>query len=702
MQISPLFSALLGFLTILQFANGHSWVEQMNVIAPNGTLVGAPGFPRGNSPRGAGFSEGQMVHLVPSGRNNVLATDTLCAPTQQRYEANPISPRLKTTPGSAVALRYQENGHVTQPGIPAGKPKGSGTVFVYMTTSPQENESLMNVHRQWTADGKGGDGRGRLIATANFDDGQCYQINGGPISQQRQQEFKFLPAQPQGANLWCQSDVLLPADLQAGKPVTLYWVWDWPTLPGTPGLEAGKQEIYTTCMDIDIVQDSSSQNGVLNSKSFNFAPQDIGNAAVPAQMKQLGNANAVANPQLIPFSGQAATGSSQGKTSTAVKSAAPSTSTTSAMATADTSAAGSNSQSGANAGSPGSSTTAQGGNPPPVAPVPGPGGVLSTPPGQNQGQGQGRGQGQGQGNGNGRGPNSGSRGGGNNPGTAYSATATLSTLLTSTGVFAPGASTPGAVPEFGTGTGSSIARPGGNGNGNGNGRGPNTDPRPSTPASSNPDNAQGQANADPRPSTPATVTDAPVVTVTKDTFVTETVFVTREAQRRNSSESTPPRNPSTSSESAVATTSLNAAASVLSAALSNSSASAGAAPSTNSTSTAASASASTTAADDKPIVVRPVGKEPSLDKRKTASRPAWSHTRFNSTQTHAHPLNGTHTLNDTRSHIHPSGVTGSTSANSFPVPTDAAKPPCSKAHPVFKLRARAPLFILPSEGDDEC
>jgi hypothetical protein len=661
MQSSPLFNALLGLVTLLQFANGHSWVEQMNVIAPNGTLVGAPGFPRGNSPRGAGFNEAQMVHLVPSGRNNVLPTDALCAPTQQKYEANPVSPRLKTTPGSAVALRYQENGHVTQPGIPAGKPKGSGTVFVYATTNPQENESLMNVHRQWTADGKGGDGRGRLIATANFDDGQCYQINGGPISQQRQQEFKFLPAQPQGANLWCQSDILLPADLQAGKPVTLYWVWDWPTLPGTPGLEAGKQEIYTTCMDIDIVQDSSSQNGVLNSKSFNFVSQDIGNAAVPAQMKQLGNANAVANPQLIPFSGQAATGSSQGNTSAPVKSAAPSASTPSAAATADTSTAGSNF--GTNGGSSGSSSTAQGGNPPPVVPVPGAGGVLSIPP--SQGHGQGQGNGNGSGNGNGRGGNRGSGRGGNNPGTPYSATTTPSSMLTSTGVFAPGASSPGAVPEFGTGTGSSIGRPGGNGNGNGNGRGPNADPRPSTPATSNTNNAQGQANPDPRPSTPATVTDAPVVTVTKDTFVTETVFVTREAQRRNSSESTPSLSPST-----------------------------------DSTITTASLAASATAADDEPIVVRPVGKASSLDKRETASRPAWSHARFNSTD--PRPLNCTHSLNGTRPHIRPSGVTATGSANVFAVPTEAAKAPCSKSHPVFKLRARAPLFILPSEGDDEC
>ncbi|KPI38720.1 uncharacterized protein AB675_5939 [Cyphellophora attinorum] len=296
-------SSLLAFFFLLTLVLSHSWVEQLNVIAPNGTMIDPPGFPRGNAPRGAGFSDTQIVNLVNKGPD-VVPTDMMCRPSQQNYEANPRSPRLQAAAGQAVALRYQENGHVTLPQNNPGKPDNRGTVFVYGTSNPQPSDTLMGVHRQWTADGKGGDGRGRLIATANYDDGQCYQVNGQQISQQRQQQFKHSIAAPQGADLWCQNDIMLPADLPAGKPFTLYWVWDWPTMPGTPGLPQGKQEIYSTCMDIDIVPNSNNAQGTLNAKSYNIVPQDIGNAAVASQLQQLGNANAVLNPAAIPFKGQ--------------------------------------------------------------------------------------------------------------------------------------------------------------------------------------------------------------------------------------------------------------------------------------------------------------------------------------------------------------------------------------------------------------
>ena len=33
---------------------------------------------------------------------------------------------------------------------------------------------------------------------------------------------------------------------------TLYWVWDSPTAKGTLGVVEDKQELYTTCMDVNI------------------------------------------------------------------------------------------------------------------------------------------------------------------------------------------------------------------------------------------------------------------------------------------------------------------------------------------------------------------------------------------------------------------------------------------------------------------
>jgi hypothetical protein len=56
-----------------------------------------------------------------------------------------------------------------------------------------------------------------------------------------------------GADLWCHNIVELPANIQASEVYTLYWVWDWPTATGTTGLLLGKDEVYTTCIDIDII-----------------------------------------------------------------------------------------------------------------------------------------------------------------------------------------------------------------------------------------------------------------------------------------------------------------------------------------------------------------------------------------------------------------------------------------------------------------
>jgi hypothetical protein len=43
------------------------------------------------------------------------------------------------------------------------------------------------------------------------------------------------------------------------KVYTLYWVWDWPTASGTSHVPTEKPEIYTTCMDIDIVNSADGE-----------------------------------------------------------------------------------------------------------------------------------------------------------------------------------------------------------------------------------------------------------------------------------------------------------------------------------------------------------------------------------------------------------------------------------------------------------
>ncbi|KIX07412.1 uncharacterized protein Z518_02065 [Rhinocladiella mackenziei CBS 650.93] len=296
-------STLLGLLATAPGTSAHTWIEQLMVLAPNGTMVGEPGFARGNVLRGtSGFSDPAMVNLIPpDGRtiNDIQPADLMCKSTQTSQTQTDGSPRLQAAPGSAVALRFQENGHVTLPDNQPGKPPNRGTVFVYGTTQPSPDDSFLAIHRVWNADGTGGDGRGVLLSTRDFDDGQCYQVNGGQISQQRQQQFPHTPNSLMGADLWCQQDIEIPSDAPTGQPYTLYWVWDWPTLPGTAGFPDGKQEIYTTCMDIDIVDDTGV-DPVSKVQASYAQGQPLENAGIAEQLADIANPTAVTG-QTIPF-----------------------------------------------------------------------------------------------------------------------------------------------------------------------------------------------------------------------------------------------------------------------------------------------------------------------------------------------------------------------------------------------------------------
>ncbi|KAF3028725.1 hypothetical protein E8E12_000225 [Didymella heteroderae] len=167
-------------------------------------------------------------------------------------------------------MRYAENGHVTIPGGGAnllGKPQQGGTVFVFGTGQPVTDELLLDV-LQWTRDGLGGDRRGQLLAAQNFDDGRCYQLgNGAALANLRLEKTpNKIPGQSDGyAELLCETDVRLPDNVQPGKPYTLYWVWQWPTAPGEdPEQKLGRDEYYTSCIDVDIVTSVSPQQAEIS------------------------------------------------------------------------------------------------------------------------------------------------------------------------------------------------------------------------------------------------------------------------------------------------------------------------------------------------------------------------------------------------------------------------------------------------------
>lgn len=248
----------VSLLSCLSAVQAHSWVEQMLVVQ-NGKFTGNPGYMRGYTPRGPGFSDPLNVNLLPAlstGRTRIDNTDPMCKSDQTTAKQTAGFPKLNASPGDKVALRYLENGHVTLPQNQKGKPGSGGTVLVYATSQPKQDEKLTDVI-QWNTNGTGGDGRGKLLTVQNFDDGRCYQVNSSPMSTQRQQQFPNKPAgQPSAPSeeLWCETDVTLPSDAQTDTDLTLYWAWQWNTLPNMdPGIPDGKDEWYTSCMDVNML-----------------------------------------------------------------------------------------------------------------------------------------------------------------------------------------------------------------------------------------------------------------------------------------------------------------------------------------------------------------------------------------------------------------------------------------------------------------
>ncbi|KAF7562986.1 hypothetical protein G7046_g1159 [Stylonectria norvegica] len=210
--------------------SAHSWVEYAYKLAPNGTLMGEMGFPRGFLPRNSTsppFTDSIPQNILPVAGQGSYSGDEIL--NKYKLDKNPQYPMLEAAPGDYIALMHLENGHTTIPQNQPLKPLNRGTIFFYGTTEPKENEKLFDVHLLWNKKGTGGDGRGKLLATRNYDDGQCYQDNTGDLAKERAQKFADLGA-VLNEELKCQSDIKLPDDLPDGSIYTIYWYWDWPNL----------------------------------------------------------------------------------------------------------------------------------------------------------------------------------------------------------------------------------------------------------------------------------------------------------------------------------------------------------------------------------------------------------------------------------------------------------------------------------------
>jgi hypothetical protein len=281
-----LLSALVAAFT-LSTAQAHSTVERLIRISYNGgAMVGTPGYPRGylNRNTWTGTGDNDFDHQTIWRINPPIENNTLAHPYQRSANYSTDFPALVAAPGDLIALQYHENGHTTLLPPNPPRPLNRGTVYVYGTYEFNSSALLVDVHYQWNEDGTGGDGKGKLLATRNFDDGQCYQISQDPERLRRAAAFPVGNEAPGYGALLCQNDLALADDLEIGKPYTLIWVWDWPAInaesvdttkisPVTPegwnftGTPIVTPELYTTVMDIDIVDPCDDKLGAVKGPS---------------------------------------------------------------------------------------------------------------------------------------------------------------------------------------------------------------------------------------------------------------------------------------------------------------------------------------------------------------------------------------------------------------------------------------------------
>jgi len=297
-------------------ARAHSWPEQTVRLAPNGAMVGKPGTDR------AHMDTGTSDFLIPpNGGPKVFTPEQkLLLETKRKLTDASYTdqfPMLSVAPGDFVAIKHRENGHVSRADKSNPfKPINRGTIYLYGTTENDfTNTNLMDVHLAWTADGKGGDGKGKLLATRHYDDGQCHETLPGDGDLEGIVGFRqqFVS---KTTSLLCQSDLKIPEDVAVGKTLSVIWVWDWPDLnvqgaavaPAT--LNATTEgdvfvkvpELYTGVVDFKIVDPCDDSLGDVkgptcaSSKGKVAAAFDVNQAATTR-----GIASQLAEPFLVKF-----------------------------------------------------------------------------------------------------------------------------------------------------------------------------------------------------------------------------------------------------------------------------------------------------------------------------------------------------------------------------------------------------------------
>ncbi|KAK8064851.1 hypothetical protein PG994_007489 [Apiospora phragmitis] len=271
------FTQVLVLLTLVQAAISHSWIERVFRMNSDGSFADNTGYALGFMPRDAfGYSDENVQNKILDPSSNPL----VCRQFPQGDYLNSSYGPLQAAAGDYVALTYEENGHVTDPGL-TSRPYRGGLTYVYGTLQQKAGDKLNDVQK-WNADQTGGNKKGKLLATHYYDDLQCYQKKGlldgptFPIYMERHGKYNV-------DELDCQTDVQLPKDLPESGTYTLYWVWDWPQKPNEVGTVP---EMYTSCIEIKLGPASAKASAM--KQGIKFAKQGkVDNMGIASQVNHM-------------------------------------------------------------------------------------------------------------------------------------------------------------------------------------------------------------------------------------------------------------------------------------------------------------------------------------------------------------------------------------------------------------------------------
>ncbi|GAO50185.1 hypothetical protein SAICODRAFT_27712 [Saitoella complicata NRRL Y-17804] len=219
-------SALMA--SAVTMVQGHSWIDTITSV---------------NNSSNVGYPRGYMGHIdayETYGLINQPDTASLCRVNQRDpTDYTTEYPRLSTYAGDSIVASYTENGHVTKDKLAPNGTTRPGTYNWYWTgvaygggdsaTSSSQLHTLSDLSDSTL-----------LSGPHDFDDGKCAVDSDNSLGRD--------------GPIPCEGTFTIPSGTAPGLYM-LAWVWNFPKV-----LEEGYQEIYTTCMDVEVLAVSGTTN----------------------------------------------------------------------------------------------------------------------------------------------------------------------------------------------------------------------------------------------------------------------------------------------------------------------------------------------------------------------------------------------------------------------------------------------------------